>query len=502
VRIPLFAAMALQICLSLRLQNTAFEDEALYLYAGHREIALWLHHTPTYDSYNLYFSGAAFLYPVLGAMADALFGLEGARTLSMLFMLGATWLVWSTARRLYGREAAGGAAVLFAVAAPTLYLSRFATYDPMALFLSALALWIVVRTARGSAFLVLIAAPVSTLAVGTKYAAALFIPTIACVAIFAGHYGGPDRDDGRRSFRGWPAAIGRGLLYLAAVGGLVYGWLRLLGPGFLVGIQATTTNRPGSTTPISQVVREAAEVGGAVFLIAVAGIVVDARRARRTEQAGKTLPRILLNCALAGTALLPVAYQAHLHTDVSLQKHVGFGLVFAAPVAGVALAALVKAGARDPRRLGLAVALSLGLTAAAIEQSSKLYASWPNANAMVQALQTQVRPVTGRILAEEVEVPRYYLDDITVPNQWFGTYSFYYVDKQGTMLTGLPAYQQAIADRYFDVIVLRYGPTAGLDNQIDGPLKAGKGYTLIAKIPDQDAFGSGYYYIWRVNTTS
>ena len=500
--VPVFAVMILQICLALRLQNTAFEDESLYLYAGHREIALWLHHSPTYDNYNLYFSGAAFLYPVLGAMADSVGGLEGARMLSMLFMLGSTWLVWSTARRLYGKPAAGCAAGVFAVAAPTIYLSRFATYDPMALFLTALALWIVVRTARRSLFLVLLAAPVATLAIGTKYAAALFIPTVAAVAVFAGRYGGRAEGEGGAALRPWWAGIARGTLFLTAVVALLYGWLHLLGPSFLTGIEVTTTARPASTNSVSHVLWEGAKVGGAVIALAVAGVIVDARRARAARQAGSVLPRILLSSTLTCTALLPMAYQAHLHTDVSLQKHVGFGLVFAAPVAGAALAELLKAGAQDARRLGLALALCLGLTAAAITQSSQLFASWPDASGMIQALQTQIRPVTGRILAEEVEVPRYYLANLTVPQQWFGTYSFYYVTKSGKALTGTPAFQQAIADHYFDLIVLRYGPTAGIDGSFDGPLKSGKGgYDLIAKIPNTDRFGTGFYYIYRVNTT-
>ena len=35
---------------------------------------------------------------------------------------------------------------------------------------------------------------------------------------------------------------------------------------------------------------------------------------------------------------------------------------------------------------------------------------------------TQIRPVTGRYLAEESEVPRYYTADLTEPYQWYGTY--------------------------------------------------------------------------------
>jgi hypothetical protein len=52
MRWPLVAVLVVQAGLSLRLvwSNTAFEDEALYLWAGHLEWAHWLHGTPIPDS--------------------------------------------------------------------------------------------------------------------------------------------------------------------------------------------------------------------------------------------------------------------------------------------------------------------------------------------------------------------------------------------------------------------------------------------------------------------
>ena len=501
-RLPLLVVLGLQIALAIRLHNTAFEDEALYLYAGHHEIAWLLHHTPTFDNYATYFSGAPFLYPVLGAAADGLFGLEGARTLSLLFMLGATCCVWGVTRRLYGRPAAACAAALFAVAAPTLFLSRLATYDPMSLFLLAFSLWIVVATARRMAPWVLLAVPPAVLAVGTKYAGLLFVPTIVLVAVFAGRYGGRTKGTGEARRRGWFASIGRGLLFTACFGGLVYGWLRLLGSTYITGITSTTTNRAAGGDSLGYILKLAAELGLGVAVLAFAGVWVDARLARGNgESRGAVVTRVLLSSALAGTALLAPVYQVHLHTATSLQKHVGFGLLFASPVAGVALAALLQVGARDPRRLLAGLTVCLMLTWAAIVQSTTLYEGWPNSSQMVADLKTQVRPVTDRILAEEDEVPRYYLSDLTEPYQWYSTFSFTYTTKQGKVLTGVPAYEQAIADQYFGLIVLRFGPTAALDNTIDGPLMAQKGYTLIAKVPDSDEYGTGYYYIWRSDSS-
>jgi 4-amino-4-deoxy-L-arabinose transferase-like glycosyltransferase len=90
-----------------------------------------------------YFSGAPVLYPPIGALADSIGGLTGARILSLIFMLGATVALWATTGRLFGRRAAFFAAALFAVLGPTLHLGAFATYDAMSIFLMALAAWLV-----------------------------------------------------------------------------------------------------------------------------------------------------------------------------------------------------------------------------------------------------------------------------------------------------------------------------------------------------------------------
>ena len=134
-----------QAVLSVRLlgADTAFMDEAAYLWAGHLEWAHWLHGAAM-PPFSSYFSGAPVMYPPLGALADSVGGLAGARLLSLAFMLGTTVLLWGVTSRLFGRRAAFFAAALFAVAGPTLHLGAFATYDAMSLFLLALAAWLVV----------------------------------------------------------------------------------------------------------------------------------------------------------------------------------------------------------------------------------------------------------------------------------------------------------------------------------------------------------------------
>lgn len=71
------------------------------------------------------------IYPPLGALADSIGGLAGARILSLAFMLGATFLLWATTSRLFGKRAGFFAAALWALLGPTLKLGAFATFDPL-----------------------------------------------------------------------------------------------------------------------------------------------------------------------------------------------------------------------------------------------------------------------------------------------------------------------------------------------------------------------------------
>ena len=83
------------------MQNTAFEDEALYLYTGRMETAHLLYGTRFTAAYATYFSGAPVLYPVLGGVRRGGGGLAAARAVSLLAMLAITALLYSLTRRLF-----------------------------------------------------------------------------------------------------------------------------------------------------------------------------------------------------------------------------------------------------------------------------------------------------------------------------------------------------------------------------------------------------------------
>ncbi len=482
------AILLVQAVMSLRMRNTAFEDEALYLYSGHMEIVHWLHNVSQQGDYAAVFSGAPVLYPVLGALADAVGGLAAARHVSLLAMLGATTLLYSMTRRLFNERVALCAAALFSVTESAIFLGNFATYDAPTVFLLALAAWIVVRMAPWRRPAYLVAAPVAALAVATKYAALLFVPTIAALtALAALPY------LGRRAFIR-PAAFG------VMVAGILAAALHLAGRSYIAGLQTTTTARAHGTTATLTLLHMSLLWGGVPFGTAVIGAVAYARRPRTEPdeligEPGGWLRRAVLGAVLTGTALLAPAEQIHLHTFVSLQKHIGFGLFFAAPMAGVGLVRIMGDHFRRVQ-LGIAVwavALTLGMT-----QASELYDDWPNSTQFVQDLSLNLKP-GAHYLVEVDEVPVYYLmgNPDAQPDQFTATYFIGYVNSQGRYLTGNAGYVAAIKAGYFRVVSYNYLTTPDVDKVLASTLESDPSYKLEAVIPN--ATDSVFQYVW-VNT--
>jgi hypothetical protein len=201
----LAGVLAVQALLTLRLQNTAFDDEALYLYAGHLEIEAWTGAGPPHPEFVSYFSGSPYLYPPVAAALDSAFGLYGARALSLGLMLGATVLVYALARLLFDELAGIGAAALFATTQSTLFLGHLATYDATAVFLLALAAWLGVRGSRSArpavgGLLLVVAATVLALGVAVKYATLLYVPSVVALTALCAR-GGRWREALRRALR-------------------------------------------------------------------------------------------------------------------------------------------------------------------------------------------------------------------------------------------------------------------------------------------------------------
>ena len=268
---PLLPVLIVQALLTLRLvrADTAYQDEGLYLWAGHLQWANWLHGTAI-PPFPYYFSGAPVIYPPLGALADHVGGLTAARVLSLVFMLAATTLLWSAARRQYGRRAAFFAAALFAVLGPTLHLGAFATYDALSLFLVALAAWCVLRR-RGPAGRrpgrMIAAGAALALANATAYSTILFdvvVPVLAALAAFP--------------VMGGRIALRRVAILLTTVIALLAAGLLIGGSSYLSGFRRTILTPVAHTSSLLSVLSSSWYWAGLLVILAAAGVVFSAVR--------------------------------------------------------------------------------------------------------------------------------------------------------------------------------------------------------------------------------
>ncbi|MDX6353083.1 MAG: hypothetical protein QOF84_7873 [Streptomyces sp.] len=481
----LLCVLLVQAALSLRLQGRAFVDEALYIASGHYEIGRLLNGTPPPTDFSGYFSGHPMLYPVLAAAVDSVGGLAAVRLVSLVFTLSTTVMLYGLTSRLFNQRAGLAAAALFSVLESTVFLGNFATFDALALFLLACASWVIVRTGRSHPALVLLAVPAAALAPAVKYAAALYLPSLVVLAVLSAY-----------PYRG-ARAVARGLLLGVGIA-LVLGSVAYLS-GALGGIGFTTTGRAHGTDSALSVFRLSAEWGGVMLLVAVGGAIDYIRRARMGEMPwalGNTPGRVrrtALGLLMCGTALLAPAYQAHLHDDISLFKHVGFGLFFAAPMAGLGINRLMGAHFRYPQ-LGIMVWVAALVTGMA--QTQSLYDPPDSARMVATMRQVIAKTGNGKYLAEEFEIPAYYLRDVTSWKQWQSTTDIDYTDKHGKRHSGTDGFKTAVREGHFDAIVLRGGVTPDADTAITTALRGNAKYRLLAVLPSTDDYGSTTYRIW------
>ena len=490
---PLLVVLAVQAALSLRLvgADTAFQDEALYLWAGHLEWAWLLHGTPV-PPFPSYFSGAPVIYPPLAALADSAGGLAAARILSLVFMLGATALLWAAARLLSGRRAAFFAAALFAMLGPTLHLGSFATYDAMSLFLVALASWLVIRAGdRQDATGWMVAAGVAlALANATSYPSALFDPVVLVLALLTAL----PRPGGK-------LAAARALTLLAVLAVLITPALLIGGSRYLHGIDITTLERaPGTDAPLTVLVQFWSWTG-VILVAAVAGAVIAwVSRAGRIQAWRLTL--------LAAAALLVPAQQASLHTTASLNKHGAMGAWFAAMAAGYAVDRLIAAApegtARTVTSTACVVALCFPVTLGAT-QSWMFATSWPSSSAFVAILRPLADGSSGRLLVEDPSLAEYYLPSGSQWQRWSSTRNIVLPsgaptggpsDKAGVVGDGnAGTYAMYIAQGYFSLVALNFTDTKPLDQSIAADLRRNHRYHIIDVVPYGPAPGT--YVIWR-----
>lgn len=432
-RLPLLGVLGIQAFASLRLNNTAFQDEALYLVTGHWERAAWASGTAVASDPGSFFSGSPQLYPVFASYLDSLGGLELARLFSLLCMLSATVAVYWTTRVLFvhqGRRPALFASVAFSLSAPVIFLGHFATFDAPSftclVWAAALAAWC--SSERKSLWWSGVVGALLVLAVALKYASAIDVPFVlllACVGL---------RTRGHRS-RALAFAVlsGTVTVSLGALSALT--WAR----GNMTGLWVTTVDRDmGTKTPATTAIGHVVVWSGITLGLMAAGAILLLVQRRRPAVA------VLLGI---GT-FAAICWQIHGGDITSLNKHVVLGLLLGAPLAGVALARLSRV------RLGAIIVLVVvwATLLSGLDQSRSLFATWPNTQGLVQTIEPSLKADPAiRTVGDIPEPVEYALWRQSQPWQWTGTYanSFSYHG-----LTGIAAYRAALAANYFQLVFL------------------------------------------------
>jgi glycosyltransferase involved in cell wall biosynthesis len=377
---PLAAILAVQAAFSLSLvwSNTVFGDEATYLWQGQAEWAHWLHRTaiPVFHD-----SGAPQLYPPVGAIADAIGGLAGARILSLCFMLLAATLLYLIGKMLFGERAALIGVALWAVSEPVLRLA-FATYDPLACLLVILSLWLAlqagVRSRHGE--LVALAAISLALACTVAYSFAIMTPAVVVVAFFA-----------------WQSFIGVRLAIWCA------GWLA--GASAVISLifytilhswsdvlNNVTHDGASLGAGISSVLRSAWSWDNIIFALAAAGVIMAFSREHSQS-------RKLLVLSLAVSGLLVPIYQAHLGIGFGLDKHVSAGSGMMALAAGYVFSRVELPACKPAITWATAVACLTAPAVTGLWYARSTFHLWQNISPVVadvnSALKSHPGPVTG-----------------------------------------------------------------------------------------------------------
>ena len=151
--------------------------------------------------------------------------------------------------------------------------------------------------------------------------------------------------------------------------------------------------------------------------------------------------QVLILTVLATSSVLAPLNQARIHTTTSLSKHVDFGAWFAAAAAGYAISRLAQIGRWKSLHLVLTafvvmvIAIPVGITGRT--QASEIFHEWPNSARLIAKINSLTRHYPGHYLAEDYDVPAYYLESTIPWQRWSSTWYFTYISPDSSHpLTG------------------------------------------------------------------
>ena len=457
------------------LYNTLFVDEAVYV-SGGRDLLAGLT-----DRHVLAWFGGSFFYPILTALADNLAGAVGIRMLSALLTTAAAIFVYLTARRLFTRQVAFWAMLVFGLAGGSISIGQFAVYDSLMLPLLAIALFCLINATqigRRATWLYLALGALAFAAASlAKYTAIFYLPALCltAAAVYALQ-------------RRWRGIVKLCIFFVVPV-------MAMLGAYILIYyqdvIQVFTGQQGFQAAPplgVAQNVSEEIGVAVLVALLGLAAVIYVAWRAAQTDPgmiittlSDYLRPKSKLRLALVvlgalllfGSYLSLPLYQVVTSNIRSVWKAAYASLIFLAPLAGYLLAYVIG-WVRSQNRARLAAALLMTLLVVSwvsydLDRNWGFQNSWPNVSGAVDYLRQHGLTKDSRVLAEAGAIYEYYFYPVFGQDGrhiWSDTWFMDYKGQQG-----VGAMTAAIGDHYFDFVILDDNYTPDVNPQIETALR-------------------------------
>jgi hypothetical protein len=127
------------------------------------------------------------------------------------------------------------------------------------------------------------------------------------------------------------------------------------------------------------------------------------------------------------------------------------------------------------------------------QQAKDLFQGWPDSSPAIAKLRGITREYPGSYLVEDYDIPAYYLRGSVSWPRWSNTWYLSYTRPgTGKPLTGAAAYQAAIAQHHFSLVILDFLATPRTDSEIVTAMQKAGGYQVVAVIPSS----FGQYTIW------
>ncbi len=434
------AAIALILRIAQLAQQSPYMDETTYVLTGRLLIEKHI----SYLGYA-YWAYGSYLWALGAGIADMVGGLVAVRSLNAALTVVTVVATGLAAYRLAADKfthtrrwlIAIIAAGIMAVFPTAIGLGRFATYDALAAagFMLGLAL-LAPFPAQPKRVTLLVAAGLMFVGFLSKYIVAAYFPFLCLFLLF-----GPRT---RTAF--WRS--GFFFVLPLAAGCAAYFYLFRTELTTLLSFSASYTDLK-SDNPLREYVWQRPELW-VLLALAIFGF-------RRATGNGRVV-------AVGGTAII-LAFQAASRPDFDFWKHSIYVIFFLAPLAALVLAPIAEFGLRWVRlsqwrqRSGRSLAIFVtGATALiagvgmflSLQAADTLVTFYPNVTDSVGAIKANTAAAKN-VLVDDTAI-RFYLYPHIQPQQVNDPFT---LDYKG--LHDIPAYTQAITDRYYDTIILDGG---------------------------------------------